>query len=60
MTSVCWSPTLSSHLALAFLQDGRARHGEVIRLVDHLRGVDVPCTVTNPVFLDPEGGRARG
>jgi len=60
VTSVCWSPTLGSHLALAFLKDGRARHGETIRLVDHLRGVDAACLVTDPVFLDPEGARARG
>ena len=60
VTSVCWSPTLGSHLALAFLKDGRARHGEVIRLVDHLRGVDAPCLVTDPVFLDPMGERVRG
>ncbi len=60
VTSVCWSPTLASHLALAFLKNGRARQGETIRLVDHLRAVDVPCIVTDPVFLDPEGRRARG
>ena len=60
VTSVCWSPTLDSWLALAFLQDGRARHGEKIRLVDHLRGIDVECEVTHPVFFDAEGGRMRG
>lgn len=60
VTSVCWSPTLGSHLALAFLKNGRARIGETVRLVDHLRGVDVSCQVTDPVFLDPEGRRVRG
>ena len=60
VTSVCWSPTLGSHLALGFLQDGRARQGETIRLVDPLRGVDLTCVVSDPVFLDPEGRRARG
>ncbi len=59
VTSVCWSPTLNCHLALAFLKDGRARHGQTVRLVDHLRGVDVTCEVCDPVFLDPEGGRMR-
>jgi sarcosine oxidase subunit alpha len=59
VTSVCWSPTLKAHLGLAFLKDGRARHGQTIRLVDHLRGVDVTCEVCDPVFLDPEGGRMR-
>ena len=59
VTSVCWSPTLNCWLALAFLADGRARHGEQIRLVDHLRDIDVTCEVTGPVFLDPDGGRMR-
>jgi heterotetrameric sarcosine oxidase alpha subunit len=60
VTSVGYSPTLSSWLGLAFLKDGRARHGQKIRLVDHLRGIDEPCEVTAPVFFDPEGGRLRG
>jgi sarcosine oxidase subunit alpha len=60
VTSVCWSPTLETGLALAFLERGRDRHGEVVRLVDHLRKVETLCEVTDPVFLDPEGGRMRG
>lgn len=59
VTSVCWSPTLRSHLALGFLKDGRARIGGRVRLVDHLRKSEVLCEVTHPVFFDPEGGRAR-
>lgn len=59
VTSVCHSPTLRSTLALAFLKDGRARIGGRVRLVDHLRKTDVLCEVVNPVFFDPEGGRAR-
>ncbi len=59
VTSVCWSPTLSTWIGLAFLQNGRARHGQTVRLVDHMRGTDILCEVTHPVFLDPEGGRAR-
>ncbi|MBI1170618.1 sarcosine oxidase subunit alpha family protein [bacterium] len=59
VTSVCWSPTLGSWLALAFLQNGRARHGQRVRLVDHLRKTDVLCEVTDPVFLDPEGAKLR-
>ena len=59
VTSVCWSPTLEAWLGLGFLKDGRARHGQTVRLVDHLRGRDVLCTVENPVFLDPDGGRMR-
>ena len=59
VTSVCWSPTLGAWLGLGFLQDGRARLGENIRLVDHLRGLDVICEVTGPVFHDPEGEKLR-
>lgn len=59
VTSVCWSPTLGHWLGLGFLKDGRARLGEKVRLVDHLRGIDVICEVSNPVFHDPEGEKLR-
>ena len=60
VTSVCWSPTLSVPLAMGFLKNGRARMGETLRLVDHLRGLDVAVSVTDPVAFDRSGGRARG
>lgn len=60
ITSVCFSPTLGMTLAIGLLQNGRARHGEVIRMVDHLRGYETLCEVCDPVFFDPEGGRVRG
>ena len=59
-TSVCYSPTLETHLALAFLENGSARHGDVIKLRDHLRGITEEVEVCDPVFFDPTGGRARG
>ena len=59
VTSVCWSPTVNAWLGLGFLKDGRARHGEKIRLVDHLRGLDVICEVCHPVFHDAEGEKLR-
>lgn len=59
VTSVCWSPVLGAHLALGFLKNGRARHGEKIRVVDHLRKVDVVAEVTDPVFHDKEGVKLR-
>ncbi|PTX53547.1 sarcosine oxidase subunit alpha [Gemmobacter caeni] len=59
VTSVCWSPTLGSWLALAFLKNGPARLGETVRLVDHLRGLDVLCEVCDPVFHDREGVKLR-
>jgi sarcosine oxidase subunit alpha len=60
VTSVCHSPTLGGSIGLGFLRDGRARKGEVIRFVDHLRHADFLVEVTDPVFFDPEGGRMRG
>jgi sarcosine oxidase subunit alpha len=60
VTSVCHSPTLGTSIGLAMLKDGRARKGEVVRFVDHLRHTDFPCEVVEPVFFDPEGGRLRG
>jgi methylglutamate dehydrogenase subunit C len=59
VTSVGPSPTLGGWLGLAFLRDGRARHGQRIRLVDHLRGIDLLCDVTDPVFHDKEGAKLR-
>ncbi len=48
-------PTLEASIGLAFLKNGRARHGEVVRLVDHLRGIDLMVEVCEPVFHDKEG-----
>ncbi len=59
-TSEAYSPTLKTGLALGFLKRGRARHGEVIRMVDHLREIEAKVEVCDPVFFDPDGGRARG
>lgn len=60
VTSVGFSPTLGCHLGLGFLRNGRARTGETVRLVDHLRRIEELCEVCEPVFYDPEGGRMRG
>ncbi len=59
-TSVGYSPTMDTFLGLGFLKNGRARHGEKVRMMDHLRGLDVYCEVTDPVVFDVDGGRARG
>jgi sarcosine oxidase subunit alpha len=60
VTSVGFSPTLGTNLALAFLKGGRARHGERVRMVDHLRQIETLCEVTDPVAFDAQGGRLRG
>ncbi|MGR3291135.1 MAG: aminomethyltransferase family protein, partial [Paracoccaceae bacterium] len=59
-TSVGFSPTMGGFLGLGFLKNGRARHGDKLRMVDHLRGLDVILEVTHPAVFDPEGGRVRG
>jgi len=60
VTSAGYSPTLGHVVALGFLRRGPDRIGEVVKMVDHLRGVETLCEVVNPVFFDPEGGRLRG
>lgn len=58
--SVCFSPTLNHWLGLAFVQRGRERFGEIVRIHDPLRGEDYDAEICNPVFYDPEGVRQRG
>jgi sarcosine oxidase subunit alpha len=60
VTSMCYSPTAGSVIAQAFLRDGRNRHGQQIKMVEHLSGVTTLCEVCAPVFFDPEGVRLRG
>ncbi len=60
VTSVAWSPTLKTWLGIGFLRDGRARTGERVRLVDHMRRIETVCEVCDPVAFDPEGDRVRG
>ena len=60
VSSVGHSPQMGGMIGLGFLSRGPERHGEVVRLVDHLRGVETEVEVCSPVFLDPEGERVRG
>ncbi len=60
ITSVAYSPSLGQFIGLGFLRNGRARLGEEVQMVDHVRNVTTTCKVVNPVFFDPDGGRARG
>ncbi|WP_238367027.1 sarcosine oxidase subunit alpha family protein [Mesobacterium pallidum] len=60
ITSACYAVTPRHTLALGFLRNGRARMGETVRMVDHLRGLDTTCEVIPLVTYDPDGGRARG
>ena len=60
VTSVAYSPTLGHMIGLGFLRHGPERVGQEIVMVDHLRGLRTAVTVVDPVFFDPDGGRARG
>jgi sarcosine oxidase subunit alpha len=59
VTSACRSAVAGGWIALGFVVDGRARHGQTLRLIDHLRGIDVPVEVCDPVFHDPKGEKLR-
>lgn len=58
VTSAYWSEALGHPFALALLKGGSLRHGDVID-VHMLDGV-LPCRVTPPIFVDPEGSRLDG
>ncbi|MEO0938938.1 MAG: sarcosine oxidase subunit alpha family protein [Pseudomonadota bacterium] len=60
ITSVGFSPTLGHFIGLGFVQGGLAREGNVMRMVDGLRGVETTVEICHPVMFDPEGGRTRG
>ncbi|RMH42720.1 MAG: sarcosine oxidase subunit alpha, partial [Alphaproteobacteria bacterium] len=60
VTSAAWSPTVGRPIALGFLARGPERRGEILTMVDHLRGERARVEVVPPCFFDPEGGRARG
>ncbi|WP_397543484.1 sarcosine oxidase subunit alpha family protein [Roseovarius salis] len=60
ITSVAFSPTFGHMLGLGFLRNGRARHGERVRMVCHLKGSSTLCEVQDPVQYDKEGERIRG
>lgn len=57
LTSAAHSPELGRWIGLGLLSGGAARIGERLRLVDPVRGNDVPVEVVSPVFLDPTGSR---
>ena len=60
VSSVAFSPTLGHFIGLALVKEGPDRHGDILRVVDHLRGLSTRCEICDPVFFDPEGGRVRG
>ncbi|MEL7012887.1 MAG: glycine cleavage T C-terminal barrel domain-containing protein, partial [Pseudomonadota bacterium] len=60
VTSVAYSPTFGHVIGLAFLKNGRARHGETLRVIDHMKSSRTVCVVQDPVQLDPKGELTRG
>ena len=60
VTSVGYSPTFGHYVGLGFVEGGLSREGEVMKMVDHLRGVETRVEICHPVFFDREGGRTRG
>lgn len=59
VTSMAYSPELETFVALAMLEDGPARCGEVVMVCDLLRGGETLAEVCSPHFVDPEGARLR-
>ncbi len=59
VTSVAYSPTLGHFVGLGFVKGGRARVGERLKLVDHMRGYETQVQLCDPVFFDKDGGRSR-
>jgi len=60
VTSSAFSPMHGHWIALALLARGRERVGQILRVVDPLRGADFEAEICSPVFYDPEGARLRG
>ena len=60
VTSAAYSPTFGHVIGLAFLKNGRARHGETVRVIDHMKSSRTVCVVQDPVQFDPKGERTRG
>ena len=60
VTSSCYSPTLKSFIALAFLKNGTERFGEKIKVSNPILKNETTAEICNPIFVDPNGDRMRG
>lgn len=56
ITSAYWSEALDGPIAMALLQNGRARHGDTVHATN-IKGRPTLWRVVEPVFYDPEGTR---
>ncbi|MFQ6017869.1 MAG: sarcosine oxidase subunit alpha family protein [Kiloniellaceae bacterium] len=59
VSSSYYSPNLGRSIALALIAGGRGKKGKRV-FAPLENGRTVACTITSPVFLDPEGERLRG
>ena len=57
ISSVAWSPMLNMWLGLALVANGRARHGEVVKIFDGLRNIHMFGQICDPVHFDREHAR---
>ena len=57
ISSTTYSPTLKKHIALAFVKNGAARKGEVVRVVDFVGNGEWHATIVPRCFYDPENLR---
>ena len=58
VTSAYFSTALGHGIALAVIEDGRNRIGEIVHLP--MEKETIAAAIVAPVFLDPEGGRLHG
>jgi sarcosine oxidase subunit alpha len=59
VSSSYMSPNVGRSIALALVKGGRERRGQSL-VAPLLDGRRVNCSITDPVFFDPEGERLRG
>jgi sarcosine oxidase subunit alpha len=59
VTSSCYSPSIKSFIALAFLKNGTERYGEKIEVSNPILKSKVVAEICNPIFVDPNGDRLR-
>ena len=60
VTAFCYSPTLGRAIALALVENGRARTGQTVHVTSPVIGFSTAAEIVSPVFYDPEGARLRG
>jgi len=58
VTSSYWSETLGHSIAMALIENGRNRMGEVIHIP--MADETIKAEICSPVFLDPQGERLNG